>query len=140
MQRIVELYEQKNHHLEKFYSLNEYEIKNMNEGNFQNLNTFYKHRDDILNIIKYIDSQICAEQAKTEMQFNDLNFKNKLKEQLKIKDEYVIRILDQDLSVLSLINAEKAVIMSEIYEVRKTKKAMSGYKTYVPNVKLDEEA
>lgn len=142
MLRIIELYEQKNHYLEKFYSMNEIEIASMNEGQFDNLQSFYTNRDGILNVIKYIDGQIEIEQKHLEACEDSFSSEEKLKltQQLKIKNEYVMRIIDQDLSILSLIDKEKSNIMKEIYEVRKNRKAMTGYKTYVPTIRLDEEA
>lgn len=142
MLRIIELYEQKNHYLEKFYSMNETEIASMSEGQFDNLQSFYSNRDGILNVIKYIDGQIEVEQKHLETADDDFSSEEKLHlaQQLKIKNEYVMRIIDQDLSILSLIDREKSNVMKEIYEVRKSRKAMTGYKTYVPTVRLDEEA
>lgn len=142
MLRIIELYEQKNHYLEKFYSMNETEIASMSEGQFDNLQSFYTNRDGILNVIKYIDGQIEVEQKHLETAEDEFSSEEKLHlaQQLKIKNEYVVRIIDQDLSILSLIDREKSNVMKEIYEVRKTRKAMTGYKTYVPTVRLDEEA
>lgn len=142
MLRIIELYEQKNHYLEKFYSMNETEIASMSEGQFDNLQSFYSNRDGILNVIKYIDGQIEVEQKHLETADDEFSSEEKLHlaQQLKIKNEYVMRIIDQDLSILSLIDREKSNVMKEIYEVRKSRKAMTGYKTYVPTVRLDEEA
>lgn len=142
MLRIIELYEQKNHYLEKFYSMNEIEIASMNKGQFENLQSFYINRDGILNVIKYIDGQIEIEQKHLETAEDEFSSEEKLQlaQQLKIKNEYVMRILDQDLSILSLIDREKSNVMKEIYEVRKNRKAMTGYKTYVPMIRLDEEA
>lgn len=140
MERIIELYEQRNHYLEKFYSINENEIQRMTTGNFDNVNNFYQSRDGILNIINYIDTQLGSEQEKALTHLCDDGARQQLKEQLDIKNEYVLRILDQDLAIISLIEKEKANVLKDLQEVRRNRKAVSGYKTYVPNVQLNEEA
>ena len=52
MLRIINLLNQKNHFLEKFYSINETELLNFSKGNFDNLEDFYQSRERILSIVR----------------------------------------------------------------------------------------
>jgi hypothetical protein len=141
MLRIIDLLQEKNHYLEKFYSLNETEITNFSHGNFDNLETFYNTRERILEIIKYLDGQLDSVQndmatltdITTEQRF-------KVRESMSIKDEYVARIIDQDLEVLACIEAAKSNIIRELQDVRRVRKAVGGYKNPTFTKRLDEEA
>lgn len=136
MLRVINLLQEKNHYLEKFYSLNETEIINFAQGNFDNLETFYHTREKILEIIKYIDSQFQQAQNSSE----DMNERRQIREALAIKDEYVSRIIDQDLEVLACIEAAKSNIIRELQDVRRVRKAVGNYKSPTFVKQLDEEA
>jgi hypothetical protein len=139
MIRIITLLNQKNHYLEKFYSLNEGEILNFAKGNFDNLESFYQMRDKILEIIKYIDSELEVGQNRMEGVMT-VDIRRKVKEALAIKDEYVNRILAQDLEILACIETEKSNIIRELQSIKQTKSAVGKYKSgqKSPN-RLDEE-
>lgn len=139
--RIISLLNEKNHYLEKFYALNEKELKNFCVGIFENLEHFYQTREKILDILKYIDSEIDKEHEELhEAHVISSEDKSAIREALAIKEEYVSRIIDQDLEVLSQIEAAKNGIIRELQDVQKSRKGMGGYK--VPNFskRLDEEA
>ena len=59
---------------------------------------------------------------------------------MRIKDEYVERIIHQDLDVLSCIDKAKTEIIRELQSIKKNKKAVSGYKMPDFAKTLDEEA
>ncbi len=142
MLRIITLLNQKNHYLEKFYSMNEVEILNFSQGIFDNLETFYKNRESILEMIKYLDSELDLVQRNTadaEAQAMKAEDRRQMQSAMAIKDEYVNRILSQDLEILSCIENAKTMIIRELQEVRKNKKAMGGYKSKTFNRRLDEE-
>jgi len=141
MKRIIDLVQQKNHYLEKFYALNEGELLKFAQGDYDGIDVFYKTREDILAVIRYIDSetdkansQIPEDQVATQEE------RESLREQLLIKDEYVAHILKQDLQILSCIEATKNSIIRELQEVRKHRKALGRYKTPSHAKRLDEEA
>lgn len=141
MLRIINLLQEKNHYLEKFYSLNETEIVNFSLGNFEGLENFYNTRERILEILKYIDGQLESVNAELE----DLNQfsseqRRQVKESMAAKDEYVSRIIEQDLEVLACIEAAKSNIIRELQDVRRARKAVSGYKSPTFVNRLDEEA
>lgn len=137
MNRLITLVYEKNHYLEKFYALNETELKNFLVGQFDNLDSFYSSREKMLEMIRYVDSQIDKIQASVNL--NDYE-KKELKTALHIKDEYVERIIQQDLEVLSCIDRAKSEIIAELQNLKKGKRAISGYKMPDFQKSLDEEA
>lgn len=141
MLRIISLLEEKNHYLEKFYSLNESELVNFSMAHFEGLENFYNTRERILEILKYIDSQLEAANSEIEdmTQFSD-DERRQVKAAMAVKDEYVSRIIEQDLEVLACIEAAKSNIIRELQDVRRVRKAVGGYKSPTFNKRLDEEA
>ena len=137
MPRIISLLNQKNHYLEKFYSVNETEILNFAKGEFSNLENFYQTREKILETIAYIDSQIEAESASPDITSAE---RREISTALAIKEEYVSRILAQDLEILSCIESAKSSIIRELQDIRKTAKAVGSYRSRTFNNRLDEEA
>ncbi|WP_413290063.1 hypothetical protein [Bdellovibrio sp. HCB337] len=141
MLRIISLLEEKNHYLEKFYSLNESELVNFSMGHFEGLENFYNTRERILEILKYIDSQLEAANSEIEdMNQCSAEERRQVKSAMAIKDEYVSRIIEQDLEVLACIEAAKSNIIRELQDVRRVRKAVGGYKSPTFNKRLDEEA
>lgn len=141
MLRIINLLEEKNHYLEKFYALNEIETINFAQGNFDGLETFYNTREKILEIMNYLDGQIeIAQQATENIQEITFDERRQMKESMAIKDQYVSRIIAQDLEVLACIEAAKSNIIRELQDVRRARKAVGGYKSPTFNKRLDEEA
>lgn len=141
MNRIITLLNEKNHYLEKFYALNEVELVNFAQGQFDNLENFYQTRERILDVLKYVDAQI--ERAHEEIGMAAevaMEARREIKESLRIKDEYVARIIEQDLQVLACIEMAKNSIIKELQEVRRTRKAVGGYKTKTFHNRVDEEA
>lgn len=137
MSRIINLINQKNHYLEKFYSANESELLNFVAGDFSNLESFYQNREKILEMIKYIDGQL--EAASSEGNELSATERKDVSEGLAIKDEYVNRILGQDLEILATIEDAKSSIIRELQDVRKTRKAVGSYRSRTFNNIIDEE-
>ncbi len=138
MDRIISLLEQKNHYLEKFYSTNETALEQFQVGIFDSLESFYQTREKILEIVRYIDSEIASENSEAMTD----EARKAISDNMKIKDQYVEKILTQDLEILACIDSAKSSIIRELQEVKKTRKAVSGYKSHRrnPNQRLDEEA
>ena len=137
MNRLITLFYEKNHYLEKFYSCGETELTNFVNGEYGNLDNFYESREKILSMIKYVDSEIEKSYEKTALTDSD---KKELRKALQIKDEYVQRIIEQDLSILSCIEQVKSNIIVELQNLKRGKKVVSHYKMpeFVKN--LDEKA
>ncbi|WII70742.1 flagellar protein FliT [Bdellovibrio sp. 22V] len=139
MTRIITLLNEKNHYLEKFYSLNEVELANFAQGQFDNLEHFYQTRERILDVLKYVDAQIEKAHAEVSQEGVNESERREIKEALAIKDEYVARIIEQDIQVLACIETAKNSIIKELQEVRRSRKAVGGYKTKTFQNRLDEE-
>lgn len=138
MIRIINLLNHKNHFLEKFYSLNENELLNFARNDFSNLESFYQTREKILEAIRYIDAEVDQLQQQ-DLEVTDAQ-KREMATALAIKEEYVSRILAQDLEILSCIESAKSSIIRELQEIRKARKAVGSYKSRQFTNRLDEEA
>ena len=131
MIRLIQFLNEKNHFLEKFYSLNESQITRLEAGKFDDLELFYNQREDLLKIIKYIDAEI----HKAHMLHKDIvgqfseEQKTEIRESLRTKEAYVRRILEQDLQVLGMIDDAKSMIIKELKGMQKTRRALTGYKS-----------
>lgn len=126
MNTILELLQTKNHYLENFYSLNEKELINFKNGNFDNLNYFYSVREGILKNISYLDSLM--EKSQNESKFLSEDERKKINLEIKVKEEYVKRIIETDVEILSYIDAAKSEIINELKSIKKARQGVSGYK------------
>lgn len=138
MERIITLLNEKNHYLEKFYALNEAELVNFAAGDFENLESFYNTRERILDVLKYLDAQLEKEQVQMSENISEAN-RQFIRESLHIKDEYVSRIVEQDIQILSCIELMKNSIIRELQDVKKARKAVGGYKSKTFDQRLNEE-
>jgi len=130
MIRLIQYLNEKNHFLEKFYALNEMQITRFEAGMFEELETFYNQREDLLKIIKYVDAQIHKAHRvhiDTTGAFTE-DEKVEIRESLRTKEAYVKRILEQDLQVLDMIDDAKSNIIKELKGIQSTRKALAGYK------------
>ncbi len=141
MDTIINLLKDKNYHLGKFLELNEGELLNFSEGNFDNLEVFYQSRETILDLVRCIDRLIDAA-ASTHGDAPVVSNQNKkeMVTAMNIKNDMVQRILAQDLQILSVIEKAKSNIIRELRTVQSGKKAIGAYKSGDAPGKLDEEA
>lgn len=141
MDTIINLLKDKNYHLEKFLQLNEGELLNFTEGNFDGLEVFYQSRETILDLVRCIDRLIEAA-ASTENDAASVSdaHKREIVGCMNAKNDLVTRILAQDLQILSVIEQEKSSIIKELRTVQTAKKAIGGYKSGDAPAKLDEKA
>lgn len=129
--KTVQLLNEKNHFLEKFYSLNEKQLVQLSASQFENVEHFYNQREDILKIIKYIDSEL-SRAHNDEVAMNAAILQQDqlaVKECLRVKDIFVNRIVEQDIQIISLIEKLKNSIITELKTVRGARRAMTGYKS-----------
>lgn len=131
MIRLIQFLNEKNHFLEKFYALNEKQISLLESGQFDEIEKFYNHREDLLKILKYIDAEIYkAHASHKEMNSSYTeNEKSEIRSALRTKEIYVKKIVEQDLIVLSLIDEAKSRIIKELQDIQKARKALAGYKS-----------
>lgn len=129
--KTIQLLNEKNHFLEKFYSLNEKQLVQLSASQFENVEYFYNQREDILKIIKYIDAELTrANDNETAMNMKvSGEDQAAVKECLRIKDIFVNRIIEQDVQIICLIEKLKNNIISELKTVRGARRAMTGYKS-----------
>lgn len=137
MTRIISLFQQKSHYLEKFCQANDEAIEQFADGNFDSLDSFYQMREDIIQVLNYIDAQVkLAQEDIKDAEFKD---KDKLRAALAQKDSYVHRIMQQDLKILSFIDRAKSEIIRELQDLKKSKTAIGRYKSGMTPRRLDEE-
>lgn len=127
MERIIALLREKIHYLEKFYAVNEHELINFGEGNFDQVEEFYKVRDKILDMVSSIDLIIVEENARVVIESLTEEIKNEVEALLKAKDEWVTSILAQDLQIISYIEKEKSNIIRELREVTQARRVVGAY-------------
>lgn len=137
MSRIISLLEEKNHYLEKFYTLGETHMPDFLRGNFDFIDYFYNSREKILEIIRYIDQELEGLQS-TDL-VTDAN-RDRVQEAYKIKDLYVKKILEQDVDILACIEATKNNIIKELHELKRGRKAVGNYKVKTFAKRIEEEA
>ena len=140
MSQVLSLLEEKNKHLAKFYQMNEIEITRIAEGNYEELENFYRNREGILDLIRTIDTLTEVATKETHEQDIDENQRLQVIDLLNQKNELVTQILEQDLRILSLIEQAKSNIIRELGQVRLARKAIAGYQSGSSKTQLDEEA
>lgn len=140
MSQVLSLLEEKNKHLAKFYQMNEIEMTRIAEGNFDELESFYKNREGILDLIRTIDTLTEVASNETDEQNVDDNQRVQVMDLLDQKNELVQQILEQDLRILSFIEKAKSDIIRELGQVRIARKAIGGYQSGSSKTVLDEEA
>ncbi len=141
MENIIGLLQDKNFHLQRFYEMNETELVNFVEGNFENLEGFYNTREAILDLVRCIDRLIeQSNLAVTDPTMVTPGQKKMMAQALDRKNEIVTKILSQDLQILSVLETAKSNIIKELSQVKATRKAVGAYKSGNSSPRLDEEA
>lgn len=128
MDSIINLLKEKNHFLKKFYTLNKAEIIRLSEGDFSRLDYFYQSRENILDMISYVESRM-EETLGTSQQIGSVSDDERLRvrRELDFKDEVVNQILDQDLQILSFIETAKTDLIKELQDVKKKRDVIGSY-------------
>lgn len=139
MEQVIALLREKNNCLEKFYFINEHELINFGEGCFDNVESFYQARDQILDMIRCIDDLISGENEKLNGVPVHADHRTEVEILLRTKDEIVTSILAQDLQVLSYIEKEKSNIIRELRETRRARAAVNAYGRSERLRELDEK-
>lgn len=127
--RIIDLLNEKNNHLQMFHDISEKERKSFKARNFENLSALYEIREDILENIKTIDEKI--ENYSTTMGESGLTDaeKNHIKLCLEKKEKIVSKILEQDLMILSCVDNEKSSMIKEMSSMRSSRRLLKAYRT-----------
>lgn len=141
MENIINLLKDKNYHLEQFFHLNESELINFADGNFDGLETFYQSRETILDLIRCIDRLIeAAASTVHDDQKPSEQEKSQMRQCINNKNDLVEKILEQDLQILSVIEKAKSDMIKELRQVQAAKKAVGAYHSGDVTNKLDEKA
>ena len=140
MQKLVQLLKEKNHFLAKFCDLNESELANFADGDFNNVETFYGSRERVLDIIRCIDALIDDEMGRTSNDEVTAQIKEEIQSILREKDMLAREILAQDLRVLAAIEAEKSNIIRELQQSKANRRVISADRSGPAAPQLDEEA
>lgn len=104
VQYMIDLLKKKNFYLELFESINGEELNRIQQGDLNNIESFYYDREILLNAMDKIDKKLS--QYKLE-QFDDVNenSKRKIISLLKNKKQFIYAILSQDMQIHSTLNA-----------------------------------
>ncbi len=138
--KLVELLDEKNQYLEKFFELNETELHCFADGNFDNVEVFYQSREKILDIVRCIDGLVDDEVNALSDHAVTTHLRAEIQEIMDQKDRLAKQILAQDLRVLSAIEDEKSNIIRELKNTKQTRKVVSAYHSGKTTRQLDEEA
>ena len=102
---LFDLLEKKNSYLLEFHKINTEELKRLAKGCFDHLEDFYYSRELLLNAIHKLDDKISQNPiGNIKVQKSE---KKKLTDILNLKRKMVMSILDQDLTILSLVSQLK---------------------------------
>ncbi|CAN5547998.1 hypothetical protein BH10BDE1_BH10BDE1_32010 [soil metagenome] len=139
-QKLVELLDEKNQYLEKFFELNETELHCFADGNFDNVESFYQSREKILDIVRCIDALVDDEVTGIADSMVTAGIRAEIQDLMDHKDRMAKEILAQDLKLLAAIEDEKSNIIRELKSTKQSRKLVSAYHSGQKSRQLDEEA
>jgi len=126
-QKLVELLDEKNQYLEKFFELNETELHHFADGLFDNVEVFYQSREKILDIVRCIDALVDDEVTQISDSAVTAVIRAEIQDLMEHKDKLAKQILTQDLRVLAAIEDEKSNIIRELKNTKQTRKVVNAY-------------
>ena len=128
MSKVIDLLKEKNFYLERFLEESSKERTRFKVRKFENLDSLYNKREQILQNIQSIDRRInmLCEDEGTEI----LNppKKNEITLMLKKIKANVRAIMEEDLQIISFIEDEKSKIIREIGKTKEGRKVLNGYR------------
>jgi hypothetical protein len=137
--KLMDLLDEKNQYLERFFELNESELINFSDGYFDNVESFYQAREKILDIVRCIDALVDDEVALISDDGVSQSMRAEMKDLMAQKDKLAKQILAQDLQVLAAIETEKSNIIRELKSTGQNRKAVAAYRSGPAGRQLDEE-
>ncbi len=131
MNRIIQLFKERNHYLDKFIDLNTCELQKFNSGNFEDVEVFYETRDRLLNLLKCLEDLIELEYETIKNKAIEVNgaLKQDIRYLLGQKEEKIQLIVEQDIELISLVDQEKTKIYHTMKTIKKGRKVISAYKS-----------
>ena len=103
---LFETLEKKNSYLLEFHKINMEELSRLAKGSLGNLENFYYSREILLNAISKLDDKISLNDLNEDVEI-EAKEKKKLLDILNLKRKMVMSILDQDLTIISLVDKLK---------------------------------
>lgn len=137
--KLVDLLDEKNQYLEKFFELNETELHCFADGNFDNVENFYQSREKILDIIRCLDVLVDDEVSALAEAAITATVRAEIQDLMDHKDRLAKQIIAQDLQVLAAIEDEKSNIIRELKNTKQTRKVVSAYHSGQTVRHLDDE-
>lgn len=130
MSKVIELLKEKNFYLERFLEESRKERLRFKARHFENLDTLYYKREQILHNIQSIDkriNKICEEDG-TELLHPPK--KNEVTAMLDNIKNNVRFIMEEDIEIISFIESEKSKIIKEVSKTKEGRKVLNGYKAF----------
>ena len=128
MSKVLELLKEKNFYLERFLEESRKERTRFKARKFENLDTLYNKREQILLNIQSIDrriTEICDDEGSEVLNPPKKNEISGLLSKIKNNVRY---IMEEDLQIISFIENEKTKIIKEISNTKEGRKVLNGYK------------
>jgi len=140
MQKILDLLKERNTCFEKFKAINNAELIRIKSGDFNNIDIFYRSRENILNMVsnfeELIEKRVTVASPEGEI---PREMKIDLMKVLREKDNLIKYILAQDLEIMSLIEEAKTQIIYDLRTLTTGRKALNAYQHGTKVRTLDEE-
>lgn len=128
MSKVLELLKEKNFYLERFLEESRKERVRFKARHFENLDSLYNKREQILMNIQSIDKRIgaiCDDKGSEKL---NAPKKDEVSQMLKKIKQNVRYIMEEDLQIISFIEDEKSKIIKEITKTKEGRKVLNGYK------------
>lgn len=143
---LSDLQKEKEHFLLEFANLNRTALQQFSQGQFQFIDPFYEGRENLLNILNYIEQKI-RNQKLPMLKTEKLTLTLESGESSSSEIDYlpiINEILTLDEKIQQYIKHERDHLFNEIQSIGKNKKNFVNYKvnynTNINNKSLDEEA
>ena len=128
MNKVLDLLKDKNFYLEKFLEASRQEGGRFKARHFENVDTLYNKREQILLNIQSIDKKIKQALEDKRSDFLNLSRKSEVSIMLEKIKNNVQSILEEDLQIISFIEDEKSKLIKEISKTREGRKILKSYR------------
>ena len=128
MQEVLEYLQMKNHYYEKFYSLTEKFLAQVEKNNWEDIQFFVDNRERLLNIIRSFDHKIASVFDKMKISDSEMSeMKPKVKELLDKRAAIASKIVSLDLHLISKIDDHKSDTIRDLKKTMETKDQMDSF-------------
>ncbi len=129
MSKVIDLLKEKNYYLERFLEESRKERCRFKARHFDNLDSLYQKREQILHNIKSIDDRLNKHCEGDNPEFLNPPKKSEISQVLNMIKLNVRSIMEEDLQIISYIENERSKIIKEISQTREGRKVLNGYKS-----------